>query len=184
MKKVFLTILLLCSFALVQAQRDSMILSPSLKANNEIKLNILYTILGSPELTYERILNDKNAVGISAFLRATETVKSDFSFQIAPYFRHYFGTKKASGFFLEGHAAVSKYDEISSGGMNYFDPYTNQYYQIQTPKETFFGLGAALGAKFLTRKGFTGEIYLGATKSFTDVVDFLPRAGLTLGKRF
>ena len=184
MKIILITVLLFTSATLVSAQNKRDSLSGSLQRNNEIKLNILYLLVGSPELTYERILGDRNAVGISAFARVTELIKSDFSFQIAPYFRRYFGSRKASGFFLEGSTSITGYDNISSRGNFINEPSPGQGFQLYPEKETFIGVGAALGAKFLTRKGFTGEIYLGASKSLSDVVDFFPRAGLTLGKRF
>jgi hypothetical protein len=186
MKKLLLTGLMVAStlFALAQAKKDS--LSPSLQGNNEIKLNILYTILGSPEITYERILSDHNAIGISAEFRLFEAVVSDFEYGFTPYFRRYFGVKKASGFFLEGHAAVFRYDGGGDTKQDYNVPgYGTFNVTYLANKETFFGLGAAFGTKFLTRKGFTGEFSLGAALPFGNkVADFMPRIGLILGKRF
>ena len=67
----------------------------------------------------------------------------------------------------------------------YFTDGFGNTYPITVAKETVFGAGAAIGTKFLTRKGFTGDFYLGATKTFNGTVAaFVPRAGLTLGKRF
>lgn len=183
MKKILLfgLVLGLASFAKAQNQRDS--LSASLQGNNEIKLNILLTVLGSVELTYERIVGTKSAVGVSIFIRFTNSIKSDFSYGVTPYFRRYFGTRKASGFFLEGHGTVAEYDG-GGRGVPVYDYGSGYYYPRFPIKKTVFGLGIATGAKFLTRKGFTGEIYLGAAKAFDDVADFFPRVGLTLGKRF
>ena len=48
-----------------------------------------------------------------------------------------------------------------------------------------FGVGGVAGAKFLTRKGFTGEIYFGGAQLLDNYAsNFFPRAGLILGKRF
>ena len=48
-----------------------------------------------------------------------------------------------------------------------------------------FGLGAAAGAKFLTKNGFVGEIYVGAGRLFgSSDIEVYPRAGITIGKRF
>jgi hypothetical protein len=185
MKKILLASLLLAFMVVAHAQSRKDSLSASLQGNNEVKLNILYTLLGSPEVTYERILSHHNAVGISAFYRVFEPLRSDFDFGVVPYFRHYFGQKKASGFFLEAHAGAFGYD----GGQNakhdyYVDNYGNAY-PVVFEKKTVFGAGAVLGTKFLTRKGFTGDFYLGALKTFDNkVVDFFPRVGLSLGKRF
>ena len=106
MKKTLLVCLLLFVVFAVQAQSKRDSLSASLQGNNEVKLNILYALLGSPELSYERIISNNSAVGLSAFARVFQAVNMDFSYGIIPYFRRYFGVKKASGFFVEVHAAV------------------------------------------------------------------------------
>jgi hypothetical protein len=185
MKKYSLSCLLLICLSIANAQSNRDSLSVSLQGNNEIKLNILYSILGSPEFTYERIITNKSSIGIAAFIRVFSPVGMDFNSGFTPYFRRYFGVKKASGFFLEAHGSVLAFDGASSGKpAAYIDSFGNTYFLV--PKEkTMFGLGAAVGAKFLTKKGFTGEIYLGATKPFDkEDGDFIPRGGLTLGKRF
>ena len=53
-------------------------------------------------------------------------------------------------------------------------------------KETDLALGVAIGGKFLTKKGFVFEIYGGLGRNlFNDKsLDFIPRMGLTFGKRF
>ena len=179
MKKKILTCLLLMVSFFLSAQQIKPSLSPSLQNNNELKLNILYLLVGSPEITYERILNKKNAVGVAAFIRLSDAVWSDYTYAFTPYYRRYFGFHKASGFFLEGHATLAKSDEI-----NAYYPYNAGDAQKLEDK-MLAGIGGAVGAKFLTRKGFTGEIYLGAAKLLdNNVANFFPRAGLILGKRF
>lgn len=178
MKKTILSALLLaiCGFAFAQ-QTDS--LKKGALGNNELKLNLAYTIGGFPELNYERILKDDMSVGVAVLVALEEDYEYQFAF--IPNYRIYFGNKKANGFFIEGNMAIVTtsmdnyyyYDDIAMG---------NKY---QNRNETNFGLGAAAGAKFLTKNGFVGEIYLGAGRLFgSNGVGGFPRAGITIGKRF
>jgi len=187
MKKIIFSSLLLAFVTLANAQskRDSLLigegLSKDLLGNNEIKFNFLFTVIGLPEFSYERIITDDMAVGISLFVPISNL--ADYRYGVVPYYRYYFGERKASGFFIEGHAAMIGYHP--SGGKTAYDidSFGNSFPVLATRK-TVFGLGAAAGFKFLTRKGFIGEIYLGASQTYNKLVDVFPRAGLILGKRF
>src|SRR5687768_7683065 len=106
MKKLLLTGLLVsgCIFANAQNKADSLSKAVQKDAeaigqggNNEIKLNLLYTVIGIPEISYERLLKDNMGVGLSIF--AAIDNKQDYSFAAIPHFRVYFGAKKAAGFF-------------------------------------------------------------------------------------
>ena len=179
MKKSLLTIFLISAGLILNAQQAKPSLSPSLELDNELKLNILYLLVGAPEITYERILNKKNAVGMATFIRFFEAVWSDYSYAVTPYYRRYFGFHKASGFFLEGHASLAKFDDINSRHPN------SQQTNNSMEDRISFGVGGVTGAKFLTRKGFTGEIYFGGAQLLDNYAsNFFPRAGLILGKRF
>lgn len=152
---------------------------------NELKINLLFSIAGMPEISYERILADNMGLGISAFVNI-ET-DNDYKYGFIPHWRLYFGQKKAGGFFIEGNAVFvgvkeNRYDVYPA----IYPPYTNP----QPPLHTYakFGLGAAVGAKFLTRNGFLGELYTGVGRLFGNnsrtTVEAYPRVGITLGKRF
>ncbi|MBB2145103.1 DUF3575 domain-containing protein [Pedobacter sp. LMG 31464] len=188
MKKLMLSGLLLASTLFVYAQKtDSTSTNGGINGNNELKLNLFYTIAGFPEINYERILKDDMSVGVAILVGLEKD--SEYSFGIIPNFRVYFGNKKASGFFIEGNAAVISYKD------NYYDysylaysSYPAGTYQYTSPiakTYTNFGLGAAAGGKFLTKKGFVGEIYLGVGRLFGDSpIEAYPRGGITIGKRF
>jgi hypothetical protein len=190
MKKLILTSLLLSSFIFANAQNKADSLSKAVQkeaeaigqgGNNEIKLNLLYTVIGIPEISYERLLKDNMGVGVSIF--AAIDKRQDYDFAVIPHFRVYFGAKKASGFFIEGNATV-----ITSNSDNrYIIINGNTVYSDPSLKTTNFGLGAAAGAKFLTRNGFTGEIFLGLGRIFGNDnagLEGYPRSGITIGKRF
>lgn len=194
MKKILLTGLILASSLITYAQKaDTSKISIQKNAealghggNNELKINLLFSVIGMPEISYERIIEDNMGVGASMFVGLDN--KIDYKFGFTPHFRLYFGQKKANGFFIEGNASVITLRDYS---YDYYQPIYAQGYvpapQVRT-NSTNFGLGAAAGAKFLTRNGFLGEAYLGAGRLFGDRADYgneaFPRIGITIGKRF
>jgi hypothetical protein len=145
--------------------------------NNELKINLLYTVLGIPEVSYERLLADNMGLGASILLGLDNSTGYKFAF--IPHYRVYFGAKKANGFFIEGNTGIFSLDD-----------YDNVYFGPTRPRyvKSYFGLGAAAGAKFLTRNGFLGEAYFGAGRLFGNEDNFsagaYPRIGITIGKRF
>lgn len=143
--------------------------------SNEFKINILYTALGAPELSYEKVLSDNSSIGASLAFSVDSKENMDLRFGITPYYRMFFGQKRAAGFFIEANSMVINYiDSIT---------YTNNSTTYNT--KTGFGLGAAAGAKFLTKNNLIGEVYGGLGRVFGDnSLGAYPRFGITLGKRF
>ncbi len=181
MKKLLLSTILFASilFAHAQEKDAASVKTGGLNGNNELKLNLAYTIGGFPEINYERILKDDMSVGLAVIIGLEQN--SEYKFGIIPNYRIYFGGKKANGFFIEGNTAV-----ISSNYDSYYvyDPNTYKGNYVDLKTQTNFGLGAAAGAKFLTKNGFVGEVYLGAGRLFGANDNAYPRAGITIGKRF
>ncbi|TMM58183.1 porin family protein [Maribacter algarum] len=152
---------------------------------NEMKVNALYLPGGYAELSYERIIGDKSAIGltIGGFIIAEEsnyvTDILTYDFAVLPYYRYYLGRKLAAGFFFEANSLVFSRDS--------FD---------ETDKETGLGIGLAVGAKFMVRKNWSLEIVAGGGWNlnedtntdtegyFSNFPDVYPRLGITVGKRF
>ncbi len=149
---------------------------------NEIRLNALYLPAGYPELTFERVLGRKSAIGISigGFIGsrkpnyATDILTSDFSF--LPFYRYYFGKGTTSGFFIENNVNLF-YRDYDHSDENKFG----------------IGLGLALGTKFNVMNSWTIEVVLGGGYNFQQqscdgnyycFPDMFPRLGISLGKRF
>lgn len=194
MKKILLIGLILASSLLSYAQKIDTLKNSIQKnaesighgGNNELKINLLFTVIGMPEISYERLLADNMGVGASVFVGLDNSI--DYKFGFTPHFRLYFGAKKASGFFIEGNASVVTYNDYN----NYY--YHSSMYPPGYPPHSYrenttsFGLGAAAGAKFLTRNGFLGEAYLGVGRrlgeNINSGVEAYPRIGITIGKRF
>lgn len=185
MKKTILSALLLAlsSFAFAQ-QIDS--LKKGALGNNELKLNLPLAIAGIPEINYERILKDDMSVGVAILFGIEDD--SEYKFGIIPNYRIYFGNKKANGFFIEGNMALMTTQERIDYGYLAYTDYAPGYEPDLSKRfntATSFGLGAAAGAKFLTKNGFVGELFLGVGRLFgNNYVEAYPRAGITIGKRF
>jgi len=146
--------------------------------NNEFKINMGSLLFEFPELSYEHILNDESSIGISLAFPLDNDIS--YRFIAYPNFRIYFGKKRAAGFFMEANSAIFSQQNESFVFGGSLDSYN---------KETRmgFGLGIAVGGKFLTKNGFIGELYIGGGRNFihTDKIDNgYPRIGISIGKRF
>lgn len=98
MKKNLLMLLLLCSTIAALAQ-ESKKEDEKVIGNNEIRLNLLNTIIGIPEISYERLFNDNSGAGLSVLVGIDDN--TEYKFGVIPYYRVYFGnnTKKRNWFF-------------------------------------------------------------------------------------
>lgn len=167
MKKIILSVLLimLCFYSFSQEIKPS---------NSEIKINVLYLLAGIPEIGYEYVLNEESGIGIDVLFSIDNDM--DPSFALTPYYRFYFGKKRAAGFFAEGFGMLN--------AANYNNDYS--YDENIEKTETDFALGVSVGGKFITNKNFIFEIYGGIGRNLfnENAEDVVPRFGLTFGKRF
>lgn len=152
---------------------------------HEIRLNALDLVVHPAiHVYYERIVDESNGFGASLFLNFGDNEASYQNFAFTPYYRFYFLNRKdfgASGLFVEVFSSFSS--------MN-FDYYS---YDIEEKSENEFqfSMGIALGKKWVNRKGFTFETFIGVGRYFIDRDDenyYGPEAhgrfGLSIGKRF
>ena len=158
-----------------------------INGNNELKINGLYFVAGAGEITYERILSTETAVGLSVAF----DIESDnyYNFAAFPYYRFYFGNKRAGGFFIEGNGAflIDEFGKETTltingngngGAISFFDT---------GDLKARFGLGIAFGGKFLSNNGWIGELSMGFGRVFgveNDAYKVYSRFGITIGKRF
>ena len=136
--------------------------------SNELKLDIL-DILSQPalQITYEKINDPYSSFGADIFLNFNDTNASrSWSDKLAltPFYRFYFFDKRdfgGSGFFAEVFSKLS----FGENDMEYYyglnNPNIEPYIEIK--KEDFFdvALGAAIGQKWVNRKGWTFELSVG-----------------------
>lgn len=184
MRRMFLLVLALSYAILTNAQETPDIKSEVIArsealgqtGDNEIRLNMLTAIIGYPEINYERFLADNMGIGLAGAFALEPKEKLGVRWYAMPYYRLYFGDRKASGFFIEGNIAIysQEVEEWNNVTQNsYYNKYTNG------------GFGAAVGGKFLTRNGFVGEVYGGVGRLFGNSPDEVyPRYGISIGKRF
>ncbi len=147
--------------------------------NHELKINMGSLLVEFPEISYEHIINEESSVGISVAFPIDQEIS--YRFMVFPNYRIFFGAKRAAGFFIEANSAIFSQRfqrDVIFGSIN--DPTTDS-------TKIGWGLGIAVGGKFLTKNGFIGEIYVGGGRNFinTDKIDGgYPRIGISIGKRF
>ncbi|MEN8890493.1 MAG: hypothetical protein ABF239_04100 [Wenyingzhuangia sp.] len=132
-------------------------------------------------VSYEKILNIGNSVGVNLFT-TLGSYDNDYNFSVGPYYRLYFLNRKdygSKGFFVEGFSYLTSLD-VRDDYSNY-NSYENSYAMV-------FSLGAAVGKKWISRKGFTAEYLLGFGRYFIDPnevgQDSLLKFSISVGKRF
>lgn len=184
MKKVFLVSFLFLSVLSVNAQETEN--EQVVEKQNELKINAFNLIAFEYiDFAYERILNEESSVGVGLLFALDNEIYgiSDLrrEFSITPYYRQFFGNKYAKGFFVEAFGMLhSGKDDFYVE--NIFDPFGS--YEIRD--YTDFALGISVGGKFVTKRGFIAEIYLGIGRDLfgnTDV-EVVGRGGISLGYRF
>ncbi len=181
MKKKFSLLIILFAFYTVQAQSESETTPNSYQKKNEIKLNLISPLSGAAEVGFERYLNKKSSLGISAFVVYDNTKEKDMNYFISPYYRYYFGKKYASGFFVEGFGMFTSIDGKKI--------YAADNITFTENKDVYdLALGAGLGWKLVTKKGLVfeanaayGKLMFNANKTDHDQVIKL---GLSIGYRF
>lgn len=187
MKKITLiTLLFITTFSIAQEKSKNKYLQ-DINKKQELKLNAFSLIaLSSLDVSYERLINSESSYGVALFYNF-DIENSDIGFpkkfSITPYYRWFFSeTRFARGFFVEGFGMLNTYEDI-------FYDYDTNYNEIQN--ETAFALGISVGGKFVTKAGFTTEVYLGVGRNLInnkndDYFDFniVGRFGISLGYRF
>lgn len=159
--------------------------------NNELKLNLLYLVEGTAEVTYERLVGERLGFGLSSYAVLKEGGMKFFgerypwNFSMHPFARLYFGKSAGRGFFLEANLMVGA-DTQALAETGY-----------REDTEWGFGFGMAYGGKWVFGRNWLAEVCIGVGYTdlwdtpdegtlFDDLFDFwvYPRFGLTIGKRF
>lgn len=179
MKKIIL-FLSLSLFSLGFSQTKDTISFPK----NEIKGNAAYLLGAFPEFSYERILNNESSIGVSLGFSIDETITT--TFELTPYYRHFFGKKPAAGFYAEGFTMIN-----SVSPEHYLYNPATQITTYHKDSYTNFAVGFGLGGKWVSKKGFVFEIGAGIGRNLTNSIKnenndltFVGRGGITFGYRF
>lgn len=191
MKKIALLILLFAStFAIAQEKMEKR--DPQdIGKKAEIKINTFNLIaFSSIDVSYERLINAESSFGIALFYNFSDFENDDIVFEkkfsLTPYYRWFFSEKSfARGFFVEGFGMLNTYEDV------FYNFNNNNTGSIQS--QTSFALGISVGGKFVTKTGFTAEVYGGVGRNLikSDIeddfyldYDVIGRFGISLGYRF
>lgn len=192
MKKALLGLLLVTSFASF-AQEDVQ----ENPKQNELKVNAFNLIVfKSVDFSYEYLIDSESSVGASVLFNLQNRDDRDFEdgpiynekFAFTPYYRRYFSSKYAWGFFLEAFGMYSVQEDNDEDYL--FNPVIDDYeYVYSDGTSNGLAFGMAVGGKFVSKKGFLFELYGGVGRNiFTSNNDigteFVPRLGTSLGWRF
>jgi hypothetical protein len=149
-------------------------------SRNELKGNALLLVFGSFDVSYERILNEESAVGVSVNVPFDKD-NWDINYAVTGYYRYYFGKKPAAGFFGEAFGMLNNVDEfVYEDGTSFYE----------SKKLTDFALGIGIGGKWVTKKGLLLEINGGVGRNlFNNQYDdrdyeVIGRLGISVGYRF
>lgn len=194
MKKIIFALLLFTTyFSFAQEVVQDTVAVPK---KHEVKINAFNTIVfKAPEFSYEYLLDSESSIGASILINLDDNDPEIDSpryterFALTPFYRRYFSSKYAWGFFLEAFGMFNVQEDYD--GFFIVDPNTNSSQFVSSnEKSTNFALGISLGGKFVSKKGFVFEFYGGIgrnlIKSNNDFEDgsIVPRLGASLGYRF
>lgn len=186
--------ILLMSSALSFAQDEAS--APPFK--NLVSTNLMLPIFESVDLSYERTIANKWAIGVAAAIygdRADElSIDDDFyndyvtQFEVMPFARVYFQGAQKKSHFVELFGSISKVSDSGGFVRNTTDDGFGVY-QRGVKEYTAGGLGAGYGYRFLFFENrFLVEAQIGIRTNFD--VNFivlngaLVRTGIKVGYRF
>ncbi|WP_299209364.1 DUF3575 domain-containing protein [uncultured Dokdonia sp.] len=154
---------------------------------HEFRIDVLESLaLPALDISYEYVLSKYSGVGASININFQDE-DSDFrqEFAFTPYYRQYFFNKKdygARGFFAEG---LLQYATGENGDFLFGEDGLDESERGTWNK---FGVGVAIGQKWVSRNGFVIELSLGGGRYLGGDDRFSPegffRGGISFGYRF
>jgi len=186
--KILLIAALLFSFTgIAQEDEEPVNLTAINSKKHEIRLDALEGLaVPALDISYEYVLSKYSGLGASINITLDSDDGIDQNFTFTPYFRQYFFNKKdygARGFFAEGLLQYGTGEESS-----FLDIADINGNPVTTNEDwSQFGIGFAIGQKWVSRNGFVLEISAGAGR-YLGGDDFAPdaffRGGVSVGYRF
>ena len=149
---------------------------------HEVKLDLLdLAVFKSVDLTYQYILNEESAVGLSVLKNLSNTdnifdYREDFV--ITPFYRQYFDFTGMSNVYGEAFFAINS-------GRDFKD--TDNDGVDEAIKYTDGAFGLAVGKSYVSPRGFVLDLYAGLGRNLFDAKGsptLVPRIGINAGFRF
>ena len=185
MKKITLFVCLLVS-GITLAQEKTVEEAPEfpqdVNKKYEVKINGLSLLAFEwLDVSYEYLINEESSFGIAALitLNDSEELNNYRKSSLTTFYRRYFSIQYARGFFVEGFGMLHTYESEN------YDYNGNGSYRQED--QTNFAVGISAGGKFITKRGFTTEIYLGIGRNIggdNSSLEAVGRGGISLGYRF
>ncbi|MDD7915821.1 DUF3575 domain-containing protein [Polaribacter ponticola] len=186
MKKITFFILLFISAISIAQEKEY---PQDINKKHEVKLNALGLLAFEwLDVSYEYLINEESSFGTGLLIGFDNDLDLDEyrKFSLTPFYRRYFSNRYARGFFVEGFGMLHSYKNNTYD--YYYDingNYHSNYGNGETKTE--FAVGIAVGGKFISKKGFTTEIYLGIGRNLggnNSSLEAVGRGGISLGYRF
>ncbi|MCF6308177.1 MAG: DUF3575 domain-containing protein [Flavobacteriaceae bacterium] len=187
-KTIFLSSLFVLFFNSIFAQENE----EQVVKHHEIKTNAFNLIVfKSVDFSYEYLIDSESSAGVSVLfnLQDFDNDSNDGpiyneKFAFTPYYRRFFSSKYAQGFFLEAFGMYNVQEEPDG----YYDYSINEYVSSDENSNNV-AFGISLGGKFVSKKGFLFEFFGGAGRNIFSSnenisADIVPRVGVVLGYRF
>jgi hypothetical protein len=173
-KKIILSALLfIVSFSLFAQEHES--------EKNELKIN-MSNLIGFKwlDITYERIINDESSFGVGTLVsldNKSEGLDEYRTFSLTPYYRQFFSSKYAQGFFVEAFTMLHSGKDYNYSGL--YDTRVEEKY-------TDLAVGISVGGKWVSRRGFVAEVYAGIGRDLLNQsgIEVVGRGGVSIGYRF
>lgn len=184
MRHLIFTILIIAAGHALQAQEadssQTEMTNRRESGQHELKFNMGSAVFELLELNYEYIINKDIGIGMAGAYNLEEF--NSLQGMVLPYFRFYTAEEaNARGLFFEANTGLifSQDDEFVYDPSSFSSTYEEK-------NRVGFGLGFAVGGKFVSKRGLFGEVYGGVGREFNDesFIEFYPRAGLNFGYRF
>ena len=177
MKKITLSALLFIVGVSLFAQENE-------SRQNELKIN-MSNLIGFKwfDVSYERLLNEEASIGVGTLFsldNESEGLDEYRTFSITPYYRQFFSSQYAQGFFVEAFTMLHSGKEY-----NYYSN-SGPYDTLVEEKYTDFAVGISVGGKWVTKRGFVAEVYAGIGRDLLNQSDIevVGRGGVSIGYRF
>ena len=168
---LLLALLVLFQFATAQAKDKT-------SGSDDLRFNAYGLLFGAIGISYGHVTSDDSSVGIHMNKALDYDAVFNRLFTIAPYYRIYFSSKRAAGFFFETNFTVYQNKTHERDGSNHRD---------ESDSEIGAGPGIAIGGKFIVSHGFVLDLYGGIGRALNDTSDLnkiFASFGVGIGKRF
>lgn len=188
MKKITLIILVFVSSLSIAQEIEEKTYPQDVDKKTELKINAFGLVAFEwLDVSYERLINEESSFGVGLLVGFDNNDNLDTyrKFSLTPYYRRYFSAKYARGFFVEGFGMLHSYEDRN---YDYFYDSSGNFISNSTDEtNTEFAVGFSIGGKFVSKTGFTTEIYLGVGRNLggdSNSVEGVARGGISLGYRF